>query len=147
MTYSHIAHDCAVGNNVIMSNATQLAGHVSIGECCVIGGMVKVHQFCSVGKYSMVAADAMVVKDITPFALTGREPVCIEGVNKIGLRRRGIVDETIMAIEQFYKVVFYSGLNTTDGLEHYLSLHSEIVPEVQDCIDFIKISKRGIYRA
>ncbi len=146
MTYSHIAHDCTVGSNVIMSNATQLAGHVTIGEYCVIGGMVKVHQFCTVGKYSMVAADAMVVKDITPFALTGREPVCIEGVNKIGLRRRGFGEETIASIEQFYKRVFFNGLNTTDGVEKYISTQKEILPEVQECIDFIRLSKRGIYR-
>lgn len=146
MAYSHIAHDCMVGNNVVIANASQLGGHVEIGDWAILGGVSKVHQFCKIGAHAMIAADAMVTKDVVPYALTGRSPVKIEGVNKVGLRRRGFSTTLIDQIDIFYTTVFFSGLNMTDGLAKYESEHTEIAPEIQSVIDFIRQSKRGAYR-
>jgi UDP-N-acetylglucosamine acyltransferase len=146
MAYSHIAHDCTVGNNVVIANASQLGGHVEIGDWAILGGVSKVHQFCKVGAHAMIAADAMVTKDVVPYALTGRSPVKIEGVNKVGLRRRGFSTTLIDQIDAFYSVIFFSGHNMTDGLAKYEAEHTDIAPEIQSVIDFIRQSKRGAYR-
>ena len=145
MAYSHIAHDCRVGNNIIMANASQLAGHVHLEDWVTLGGVTKVHQFCKVGCHAMVGADSMLVKDVPPYSLVGHTPPKVEGLNKIGLRRRGFSLETIGMIDQFYDTVYFSGLNMTEGIKSYLSNHNPI-PEVQHCIDFIQNSNRGVYR-
>ncbi|MCS7169306.1 MAG: acyl-ACP--UDP-N-acetylglucosamine O-acyltransferase [Candidatus Kapabacteria bacterium] len=146
MAYCHIAHDCVIGDHVILSNVTQLAGHVTIGEWAVLGGVVKVHQFCSIGKHAMVAADAKIVKDVPPYALVGRDPPRVEGINRVGLQRRGFALETIQILEEFYRIVFFSGLNMSEGIAQYLECHPVVAPEVQECIDFIRRSQRGVYR-
>jgi len=145
MTYCHLAHDCHVGNNVIMANATQLGGHVTIEDWANAGGVVKIHQFCRIGKHAFIGADVKIVKDVPPFTLIGREPAKIEGLNKIGLRRRGFTMEQIDAVEEFYKVVLYSGLNYSDGLK-MVEDKGNISPEVAYCIDFIRKSERGVMR-
>lgn len=143
MTYCHVAHDCIVGDNVIMSNATQLGGHVTIQDWVILGGVTKVHQFCTVGKHSMVGADVKVVKDVPPFTLIGRNPAQVEGVNKIGLKRRGFSDEVVKAIDRFYFELIFSGKSNKEVLALYSNdEHSEIL----DCVNFIKDSKRGIHR-
>jgi len=148
MAYSHIAHDCKVGNGVILSNATQIGGHVSVDDYAILGGVVKVHQFSNIGGYCMIGADARVVKDVPPFTLvSGKEPVKIEGINKVGLKRRNFSNETIKKLEDFYRVLIFSGLNTTDGINKYIELNANsLISEVEYCINFIKLSKRGIYR-
>jgi len=146
MAYCHIAHDCVIKEHVILSNVTQLAGHVTVEEWAVLGGVVKVHQFCTIGKHAMVGADLKIVKDVPPYALVGREPPRVEGINRVGLQRRGFPAETIRALEEFYRLVFFSGLNLSDGIERYLAEHPVVVPEVWECIDFIRRSQRGVYR-
>lgn len=106
MAYCHVAHDCTVGDHVIMSNVSQLAGHVSIGDWVILGGLAKVIQFCTVGNHAMIGADCKITKDVAPYALIGREPAKVEGVNKIGLRRRGFSNEAIDAIQELYSAVF-----------------------------------------
>lgn len=145
MTYTHIAHDCKLGNNIIIANTTQLAGHVEIEDYVTIGGVVKIHQFSKIGCYSMIGADAKIVKDVPPYVLIGREPPQVEGINKIGLRRNGLSDEKIKIIEEFYHILLYSGYNNRDGIAKYKE-RGEIPPEIQHCIDFIESSSRGIYR-
>lgn len=145
MTYCHIAHDCHLGSNIIMSNVTQLAGHVTIEDWVTTGGVVKIHQFCTVGKHTMIGADAKIVKDVPPFTLIGRVPPQVEGVNKIGLKRRGFSPELIREIIEFYDTVLFSGLNTTDGIKKYKQ-REIIVPEIEETIKFIENSTRGIYR-
>lgn len=145
MAYSHVAHDCTVGDNVILSNVSQLGGHVTVEDWVTLGGVVKVHQFSKVGAHSFVGADCKVVKDVPPFTLIGREPARVEGINKVGLRRRGFSNEIIKAIEHFYDTILNSGFNNRDGIEKYIS-ENQIVPEIKYCIDFIENSKRGIYR-
>lgn len=145
MAYCHVAHDCSIGDNVIMSNVVQLAGHVVVEDWASMGGVVKIHQFCRVGAHSFIGADVKVVKDVPPYSLIGRTPPKVEGVNKIGLRRRGFARELIDEIENFYDVVLFSGLNNTEGIKKFLE-KGEPPKEVQYCVDFINNSTRGIYR-
>ncbi len=146
MAYTHVAHDCVIGDHVVIANAVQLGGHVHIGDWAVLGGVSKVHQFCKVGKHAMVAADAMITKDVPPFALTSRQPVRIEGINKVGLSRRGFTPEEIRALDEFYNVVYFSGKNMTDGLAAYEQQVSQPLVHATDVITFIRASKRGVYR-
>ena len=145
MAYCHVAHDCIVGNNVIMANVAQLAGHCTVGNFVNMGAFAKMHQFCNIGDQAMVGADLKVVKDIPPFALIGKIPPKIEGINKIGLSRRGFAQETINEIDTLYNDIFFSGFNTSDGIKKYLE-RGTTINETQSCIDFIKGSKRGCYR-
>ncbi|MBX7154515.1 MAG: acyl-ACP--UDP-N-acetylglucosamine O-acyltransferase [Candidatus Kapaibacterium sp.] len=146
MAYSHIAHDCTIGNHVVIANATQLGGHVEIGDWVVLGGVTKVHQFCRVGKHAMVAADAMLTKDVSPYALLGRTPVKVEGINKIGILRRGFTREQVDTIDSFYNTVFFSGYNMTDGINAYATANQTPNDIINEIVEFIKISKRGVYR-
>ena len=145
MAYCHVAHDCVVGNKVIMANATQLAGHVHIDDWAILGGVVKVHQFCRIGSHVMVGADVKVAKDIPPYTLVGSIPPKIDGINKVGLRRRGFSRELIQEIEEFYFTLLHSGLNTKDGIEQFMA-RPVVSDEIKRCIKFIQDSDRGIYR-
>jgi UDP-N-acetylglucosamine acyltransferase len=145
MTYSHIAHDCSIGDQVIISAFSALGGHVHIQDKVILGGFSKIHQFCHVGKHSMVGADSKIVKDVPPFTLIGRIPPQVEGVNKIGLRRRGFERSVIKELERFYDTILFSGFNNRDGIAEYKK-RGDYPQEVQDCIDFIENSTRGIHR-
>ncbi|HRP01952.1 MAG TPA: acyl-ACP--UDP-N-acetylglucosamine O-acyltransferase [Candidatus Kapabacteria bacterium] len=145
MTYCHVAHDCHLGNNIIMSNASQLGGHVIIEDWVVLGGVTKIHQFCKLGMHSMIGADAKVVKDVAPYTLIDRKPAQVEGINKVGLRRRGYSNELIKEIEQFYDTILFSGFNNKDGIKEFLK-REVISDEVKHCIEFIQNSVRGIHR-
>ncbi len=145
MSYCHVAHDCLVSDNVIMSNVVQLAGHVTIEEWVILGGVAKIHQFCKVGKHSMVGADTKITKDVAPFTLVDRKPAQVEGINKIGLRRRGFSAELIKEIELFYDTILFSGQNNSDGISTFMK-REKISDEVKSCIEFIQTSVRGIHR-
>ena len=145
MAYCHIAHDCAVGNNVIMANVTQLAGHVHIDDWVITGGVVKIHQFSKIGCHAMIGADVKVTKDVPPYVLVGTNPPKIDGINKIGLKRRGFSPEVIKKIEAFYKTILWSGFNIQDGIKKIYE-QGDISEEIKLCIDFIQSSERGIYR-
>jgi len=149
MAYCHVAHDCHVGNHVIIANASQLGGHVAIHDFAVLGGVTKVHQFVTVGKHAMVGAGTKLVKDIAPYLLADGIPATIHGLNKTGLKRRGFPREVINELEEFYTMVLHSGYNTSDGITRFLersTIHGGVLPETQNCIDFIRQSKRGICR-
>lgn len=148
MAYTHIAHDCRIGNNNIFANVVQLAGHVHVEDWVVFGGVSKVVQFCRIGSHAMVGGDVKVAKDIAPFTLVADNPPKVCGINKIGLRRRGFLPELIKEIDNFYKIVFYSGLNITDGINKYLQLQNNdtVPPEIIHSIEFIRNSRRGVYR-
>jgi len=145
MSYCHIAHDCILGDNVILSNVTQLAGHVVLEDWVIMGGVSKVHQFCKIGKHSMIGADTKIVMDVAPYTLVDGNPARVETINKIGLKRRGFAPEIINEIEDFYDTLLFSGLNNKDGISKFLE-RERISEEVLYCIDFIKNSKRGIHR-
>lgn len=144
MAYTHVAHDCTIGNQVIIANATQLGGHVHIGDAAVLGGVSLVHQFCRIGRLVITGAGTKVTKDVPPFLLINGNKARIYGPNRIGLRRKGFTHQQIDEITRFYKVIFQNGMNVSDGIRYYID-HYPLTPEVQECIDFIQNSTRGVY--
>lgn len=143
MAYTHIAHDCVIGDNVIFANAVQVAGHVEVEDWVIMGGTSAIHQFSFVGKHSMVGANAMVLKDVPPFVMSGRFPIKYEGLNKVGLRRRGFSNEDIETIKKAYGLIYNSGLNVSQAVKKIESDFGDN-KYVQDIISFIRKSKRGI---
>lgn len=148
MAYTHIAHDCCIGDNIILANGVQLAGHVQIDNFAILGGMSKVHQFCRIGQHCMIGADAYLNQDAAPFTLIAANPnLKMFGLNKVGLKRRNFNFEVIKEIDNFYKILLRSGKNITDALKFYKENYSnKIIQEVQFCIDFIENSQRGIIK-
>lgn len=143
MAYTHVAHDCVVGDNVILANSVQIAGHVHIEDWVIIAGTCGVHQFCSIGKHAMIGVNTVAVKDVPPFVLSGRFPLKFEGLNKVGLRRRGFSNEDIETIKKVYDVIYSSGLNVSQAVAK-VEIEFGTISVVQDIIKFIKASKRGI---
>lgn len=146
MAYAHVAHDCTVGNNVILANAVQMGGHVTIGDWAIIGGVTAIHQFVSIGQHAMIGGMFRVTKDVPPYILAGGLPLQFEGLNIVGLRRRGFSKESIDALSRAYHLLYLSKYNVSQAAE---KIREEIhgVPEVQNLLDFIRESKRGIITA
>lgn len=145
MAYSHVAHDCILKNNIIVGNATQLAGEVEIDEFAIISGGTLVHQFSRIGAHTMIQGGSRVPKDIPPYTMVGREPLTYVGLNVVGLRRRGFSSEVINLIQDTYRLIYLSGLNTTQALD---KIEQEL-PETEEIIqivNFIRSSNRGIIR-
>jgi len=145
MAYVHVAHDCVVGNNVIMANAVNLGGHVVVEDYVVIGGLVPVHQFVRIGQHSIVGGGWRVPKDVPPYIMAAREPLRFEGLNIVGLKRRNFPKEVIEKIEHAYRIIYQSNLNVSQALEK-LKSEADLIPEVQNIINFIEKSQRGIIR-
>lgn len=145
MAYAHVAHDCIVGSNVILANSVNMAGHVEIHDWVTIGGVVPIHQFVKIGAHCMVGGGFRVPQDICPFALVGGYPLKVVGINSIGLRRRGFSMERIRTLEHLFKLLFFSGLNTSQALER---IESEIEKnaDVTLALEFIARSDRGIVK-
>lgn len=145
MAYVHVAHDCVVGNNVILVNNTQLAGEVIIDDWAILAGMVAVHQFVHVGTHVMIAGGSLVRKDVPPFIKAGREPLSYVGINSIGLRRRNFSNDKIREIQDIYRYIYQKGLNTSQALE-VIEAEMAASPERDEILLFVKDSKRGIIR-
>jgi UDP-N-acetylglucosamine acyltransferase len=145
MAYAHVAHDCIVGDNVILANSVNLAGHVEIGDCAILGGVLPVHQFVKIGAHSMIGGGFRVQQDICPFSLVGGYPLKVVGINLIGLRRRKFKQETIKHVEKAFKILFFSDLNTTQAAEKIKS-ELESTPEIDEILNFINLSSRGIVK-
>ena len=145
MAYCHVAHDCCVGNNVIMSNAVQMAGEVIVDDFAVIGGGAHIHQFCHLGPHVMLQGGAPVNTDIPPFVKAGREPIAYCGINSIGLRRRGFSNDDIRDIQETYRYLYLSGLNNSDAIER-IEAELPATKERDEIILFVRNSKRGILR-
>lgn len=146
MAYNHVAHDCKIGNGVIMSNACQLAGEVVVDDCAVIGGGSLIHQFCHLGRNIMLQGGALVNKDIPPYVKAAREPISFVGLNTIGLHRHGFSNEDINTINEIYRVLYLSDLNVTNAVK----LIRETLPESKyrdEIISFVENSERGIIRS
>jgi len=143
MAYAHVAHDCHLGDGVILASQTALGGHVEIGRCAVIGGVTGVHQFVRIGEYAFVGGCSAVTQDIPPYVKVVGNRAKPFGLNVVGLRRHGFSLEAIHALKQAYRIVFISGLNTSQALAQ---LEQEFggSPEVQRFVDFVKRSQRGI---
>ncbi len=145
MAYAHIAHDCIIKENVVIANAVNMAGHVEIDEYAVIGGMTAIHQFCRIGKHTMIAGASKVGQDVPPYALVGRDPLKYLNVNAVGLRRRGFSSEQINEIKEIYKILYYNGHNRGNAIEIIEKKFPDSVFK-DEIIEFIKKSKRGIVR-
>jgi UDP-N-acetylglucosamine acyltransferase len=145
MAYAHVAHDCFIGNNVILANAVQLAGHVEIGDFAIIGGLAGAHQFTRIGAHTYVAGHTVIRKDIPPYVKAAREPMCYMGLNIVGLQRRGFQQEKIKAISKIYHLLFVDNHTTSTAID---LIHKE-VPDNEtraEILQFIKESKIGIIK-
>lgn len=145
MAYSHVAHDCEVKDFVILGNATQLAGEVEVEHHAILSGGTLVHQFTRIGAHVMIQGGTRLGKDIPPYIIAGREPVCYSGVNLIGLRRYNFSNEKINEIQEIYRIIYQSGLNFTDAINK-IEKEFEETPEMRIIVDFVKSSPRGIVR-
>jgi len=146
MAYSHIAHDCQVGNDVIFINGVTLGGHVVVEDWATISAVSGVHQFCRIGKYAYIGGFSVITHDVVPFSkVAGSRPVLFFGLNGIGLRRRGFTNERVQAIKEMFKLLFHSDLNTTQAIEQ-LQARFPQNPDQAEIVRFVQNSKRGIIK-
>lgn len=145
MAYTHIAHDCRVGNKVVMANSATLAGHITIGDHATIGGLVAVHQFVKIGEYAFVGGKSAVVKDVPPYVIAAGDRAELHGLNSVGLKRHGFSPATLSLLKKTYRIIFRIGLTTNEAIER-VKAEVEQVPEVVNFIDFIRSSQRGVTR-
>ena len=145
MAYSHVAHDCVLHDNIIIGNASQIAGEVEIDDFAIVSGGWLVHQFSRISKHVMIQGGSRIGKDIPPYTLIGRDPIVYCGINIVGLRRRGFTNQQVYLIQDIYRTLYTRGLNDSDALK---AIETEYEPsEERDLIlNFIKASKRGIVR-
>jgi UDP-N-acetylglucosamine acyltransferase len=145
MAYSHVAHDCIVGDHVILANGVQLAGHVEVGDYAIIGGLCGVQQFTRIGKHAYVGGQSAIRKDVPPFVKAAREPISYMGINVVGLHRRNFPHHQIEAISQIYHLLFVGNHSTTSGINLVKEkvADSEIKSEI---LQFIQDSKIGVIR-
>jgi len=143
MANAHVAHDCIVGDHCIVANSVALAGHVTLGNWVNLGGLTPVHQFVRIGDHSIIGGGYRVPKDIPPYVRAGREPLVYEGLNIVGLRRRGFSQETIATIDKAYTILYLSNLNVSQAVER-IKQEVPLISEVQNILDFIAKSQRGI---
>jgi UDP-N-acetylglucosamine acyltransferase len=144
MAYAHVAHDCILGDHVILVNSVALAGHVEIGEFAILGGLSAVHQFVHIGAHAMIGGGALVRKDVPPFIKVAKEPLSFEGVNAIGLERRGFTPEQIERIHHAYRLLYQSGLNTTQAVDRIAEETGG--PEIEAILSFVQAAERGIVK-
>ena len=142
----HVAHDAQIGNSCIIGNSTKMAGEIVIDDYSIISANVLMHQFCHVGGYGMIQGGCRFSKDIPPYIIAGREPICYAGINVVGLRRRGFSNQTIEKIHDAYRISNQGGLNNTDALKK-IEDEMEMTPEISYIVNFIRESARGIIPA
>ena len=145
MAYVHIAHDCIVGDNVILANGATLAGHIEIQDWAIIGGLSAVHQFVQVGQHAMISGGGMARKDVPPYTKAGREPLSYVGINSIGLRRRGFSSDQINQIQEIYRIIFLKNKNVSQAV-NFIEANIPATPERDEILAFIARSTRGIMR-
>jgi len=146
MAYSHIAHDCQIGHQVVMANGATLAGHIVIEDYAVIGGLSAIHQFCRVGAHAFISGLTGVVLDIPPYMLAAGSRAKLFGLNTVGLKRQNFREETIRALKKTYRIIFRSGLTLENAIKKVGESELSQIPEVQHLLRFIKQTKRGISR-
>lgn len=145
MATTHIAHDCVIGDHVVIVNGCGIAGHVEIGDHTVMGGLSAIHQFCKVGKHVMIAGGTLVRKDIPPYVKVAREPMSYAGINSVGLRRRGYSNDKIFEIQKIFRYIFQMKTNVTQAMSQ---IEKEMLPtaERDEILEFVRNSPRGIVR-
>ncbi len=145
MAYVHIAHDCIIGDNVILVNNATLGGEVEIDDFAIVSASALIHQFCRIGKHTMLQGGSRVGKDVPPFITAGRIPLGYQGLNSIGLRRRGFAAGKISEIQEIYRIVFHGGYNNTQAIE-YIEKNFPPSQERDEILGFMKDSKRGLIK-
>ncbi len=145
MAYCHVAHDCILGNNIIISNSTQIAGEVVVDDYAVIGGGTMIHQFSHIGSHVMIQGGSLVNKDIPPYVMAARTPISYVGLNLVGLRRRGFSNETIAQLQEIFRRLFASDSNLSDALNS-IEADMPASKERDNVINFIRQSSRGVIK-
>jgi UDP-N-acetylglucosamine acyltransferase len=145
MSYSHVAHDCRLGSNIVMANCATLGGHVELGDWVTLGGLSAVHQFTKVGTQCFIANNAAVTRDVPPYVLAVGQPAVPHSVNAVGLKRRGFSEEQILNIRRAYRLLYRSGLKLKEAMEQ-LETAAETQAELRPFVEFIKLSNRSIVR-
>jgi UDP-N-acetylglucosamine acyltransferase len=145
LAYSHIGHDCTVGDEVVFSNNGTLAGHVQVDDHAVMGGLTAVHQFCRIGRYAITGGCSKIVQDVPPFMIADGNPAEIRGVNLVGLERKGFLPETVKLIKEAFRLIYRSKYNTRQAIE---AIRKELPAseEITQIVEFIEQSERGIIR-
>ena len=143
MSYVHMAHDCHVGDNVILANSVQLAGHVTVDDSAIISALTGVHQFVRIGTYAFVGGFSKIVKDVPPYVRSDGNPAGLYGLNTIGLRRNGFPDEVQRELKRAYTLFFNAGLNLSQARER-AEAELQPLPEVQTFLRFLSESQRGV---
>lgn len=145
MAYTHIAHDCKTGRQVILANNSTLAGHIEIGDHATIGGLVAIHQFVKIGDYAYIGGKSAVVKDIPPYVIAAGDRASLHGLNNVGLKRHRFSNFTLGELKKAYRIFFRIGLTVKQASER-VKAEVEQIPEVRNLTDFIVNSSRGITR-
>ncbi len=145
MAYTHVAHDCRIGNRVVFANNATLAGHITVGDNATIGGLVAIHQFVNIGEYAFIGGKSAVVKDIPPYVIAVGDRAKLYGLNSVGLKRHNFSQHSVSTLKKAYRIVFRIGLTLNEAIER---VHAEVeqTPEVIHFLDFLKSSRRGITR-
>jgi len=145
LAYSHIGHDCTVGDDVVFSNNGTLAGHVTVGNYAVMGGLTAVHQFCRIGRFAITGGCSKIVQDVPPFMIADGNPAQIRGINLVGLERKQFPAENVKLIKEAFRLIYRSKLNTRQAIE---AIRKELpeTAEIRELLTFIKASDRGIIR-
>src|SRR5712691_2040526 len=145
LAYSHIGHDCQVGDGVVFSNNGTLAGHVQVGDHAVIGGLTAVHQFCRIGRFAITGGCSKIVQDVPPFMIADGNPAEVRGVNQVGLERRNFPADRIKLIKEAFRLIYRSKYNTAQALE---AVRKELPQseEIREIVEFIEKTQRGIIR-
>jgi len=145
MAYSHIAHDCRIGNQVIMANSSTLAGHILVEDFAIVGGLVAIHQFARVGCYAMIGGASGISQDVPPYMIAAGNRAKLYGINLVGLKRHNFSEATISALKLAYRILFRSHLILNKAMG---KVEKEVpdLPEVRHLLDFLKNSKRGVCR-
>jgi UDP-N-acetylglucosamine acyltransferase len=145
MAYTHVAHDCVIGNHVIMANGASLAGHVRLNNHAILGGFTLVHQFTQIGQYSFAAMGSAITQDIPPFIMVGGKPTRPHGINSVGMERNGISAEDIRLIRKAYKIIYKMNLRLEDAIDQMEDLAGDS-KELSDMVSFLRNVRRGILR-
>jgi UDP-N-acetylglucosamine acyltransferase len=143
LAYCHVAHNCALGSHIIMSNVATLGGHVTVEDFAVIGGLAAVHQFCRIGKMAMIGGCSKVVQDVPPFMMADGNPAETRTINKTGMERNGVSEKAQSALRQAYKILFREGLTVSNAIAK-VEKQLPPLPEVRHLIEFVRASERGI---
>ena len=143
MAYAHVAHDCVIGDHVILANSVNMGGHVLIEDHVIVGGLTAIHQFVRIGRHAFVGGSAAVMKDVPPYVKAAGNPLKLYGLNSVGLQRRGFPEETRLNLKRAYRMLFASTLNVSQALQ---SVRAEltVTPEMEHLLAFVQASERGV---